>query len=78
MTMQAYKSPAGRRFKRNTICSKCFNSIKMAIQAVPIVVFVCNHQYHKACLDGKHVCPLCSKLDFAAIKQEQEDRKALN
>jgi uncharacterized Zn finger protein (UPF0148 family) len=24
------------------------------------------------------VCPLCSKLDFAAIKQEQEERKAAN
>jgi len=70
MTMQCYKSGAGRRFKRNTICSRCFNSIVMSVQAVPIVVFQCGHQYHKNCLAGKSVCPLCSKLDFAAIKQE--------
>jgi hypothetical protein len=43
MTMQCYQSAAGRRFKRNTICSKCLNSIVMSIQPVPIVVFQCSH-----------------------------------
>lgn len=31
MSMTCYKSGAGRRFKRNTICSKCFNSIIMSV-----------------------------------------------